>query len=1040
MTSISLQPARTLLAAILFAAASGVLGAEDLNLLPPGEGAGMLEAVLKREAFGALDRRKLAYEQVKTPEQIAAWQNERRDFFLRQLDGFPERTPLNAQVTGALDRGEYRIEKVIFESQPNHHVTALLYLPKTNAPCPGVLVPCGHSANGKAAEAYQRASILLAKNGLAVLCYDPIGQGERAQILKRDGKAAFNSTQEHTLVGIGSILLGTNTARHRIWDGMRALDYLASRPEVDPTRLGCTGNSGGGTLTSYLMALDDRIVAAAPSCYPTTFRELLEAAGPQDAEQNIFGQIAFGLDIPDYVLMRAPKPTLINAATLDQTFTIAGAWDLFRQGKRLYTRLGYANRIEFVEADAPHEFSTRLRVGATRWMRRWLLKIDDEIVEDPGAPILKDEEALCSPKGRVMLMPGERSVFELNAESESRLTAQRREFWSMTPRVEALEKVRLISGVRRLADLPAPKDRRLGTIQRAGYRIEKIVLEPEPGIQLPVLAFLPPKPDSDAYLYLSGKGKQADADAGGAIEQLVANGHVVLAVDLRGLGETENRGRKWYGGTFGQSAGEFYLAYLLGKSLVGLWAEDALVCGRFLRQFEVQGAPRKIHLIATGHAGVPALHAAALEPDLFTSVRLRETLASWAGLVRAPTAATHLITTVHGALKTYDLPDLVESIGAAKVTLEERVIATAGTDSGAVSGKRSGDLPLPADMAGWFEPPAEFANQFGTFRSPLSFANGIAVKTASDWSKRREEIRRRWHEIMGPWPDLISAPRIEFLASTRRENFTQHRIRIEIAPQQTSEGYLLVPEGKGKFPAVLVPFYDPETSVGLAKPNRDFAYQLTRRGFVTLSIGSPGGDARQPATGGAKCQPLSFLAYIASNCARALAHLPEVDPARIGIVGHSYGGKWAMFASCLDDGFACAAWSDPGIVFDEKRPNVNYWDPWYLGARDGTPRPTGLPSEQHPRTGAYAALVDQGLDLHELHALMAPRPFLVSGGSEDSPARWIALNHAIAVNRLLGFERRVAMTNRPKHDPTEESNEQIYRFFEHFLRPIRGGE
>jgi hypothetical protein len=249
-------------------------------------------------------------------------------------------------------------------------------------------------------------------------------------------------------------------------------------------------------------------------------------------------------------------------------------------------------------------------------------------------------------------------------------------------------------------------------------------------------------------------------------------------------------------------------------------------------------------------------------------------------------------------------------------------------------------------------------------------------------------------------------------------------------------GFLLLPDGKPKSPAVLAPYYDAETSVGLGKELRDFAYQLTRRGFVTLSIGSPGGDARKPDIGGAKCQPLSFLAYAAANCANALANLPEVDAARIGVVGHSYGGKWAMFASCFYDRFACAVWSDPGVIFDEKRPSINYWDPWYLGAQPDFVRPTGLPDEAHPRTGAYRALVEQGMDLQEIHALMAPRPFMVSGGSEDTPERWVALNHAVAVNRLLGYEHRVGMTNRPKHDPTPESNEQIYRFFEHFLMPV----
>ena len=223
----------------------------------------------------------------------------------------------------------------------------------------------------------------------------------------------------------------------------------------------------------------------------------------------------------------------------------------------------------------------------------------------------------------------------------------------------------------------------------------------------------------------------------------------------------------------------------------------------------------------------------------------------------------------------------------------------------------------------------------------------------------------------------------------------------------------------------------------MGKELRDFGYQLTKRGFVSLSIGSPGGSAREPDTGDAQCQPLSFHAYMAANCHRALARLPEVDADRIGIVGHSYGGKWAMFASCLYDEFACAAWSDPGIVFDETRPNVNYWDRWYLGKVPGTEREPGMPTEKNPRTGAYKRIIEQGHDLHELHALMCPRPFLVSGGAEDRPPRWKALNHSIAVNRLLGFTHRVAMSNRDGHAPTPESNEIIYRFFEHFLKNPR---
>lgn len=339
-------------------------------------------------------------------------------------------------------------------------------------------------------------------------------------------------------------------------------------------------------------------------------------------------------------------------------------------------------------------------------------------------------------------------------------------------------------------------------------------------------------------------------------------------------------------------------------------------------------------------------------------------------------------------------------------------------------------------LSSYFEPPPELANDFGNYRSPLLFENGEPVRNANDWAKRRVEIKRSWLKELGSWPELIPNPRIETLEKTNRDNFIQAKIKIELAHGQMGEGYLLIPQGEGPFPAVVVPFYEPETSIGLKGKQRDSAYQLARRGLVTLAIGSPGGDARKPAlSGGAECQPLFYLAYVAANCCNALAAMPEVDPMKIGIVGHSYGAKWAMFASCFYEKFACAAWSDGGVVWDESRPNVNYWEPWYLGRENGTHRKPGVITAENPRTGAYKRLVEGGHDLHEIDALMAPRPFLVSGGSEDGPERWRALNHSRAVNRLLGYDNRVAMTNRPTHDPTEESNAVIYEFFDHFLKP-----
>ncbi len=334
----------------------------------------------------------------------------------------------------------------------------------------------------------------------------------------------------------------------------------------------------------------------------------------------------------------------------------------------------------------------------------------------------------------------------------------------------------------------------------------------------------------------------------------------------------------------------------------------------------------------------------------------------------------------------------------------------------------------------FFEPPPDLQADLGNYRSPLLFADGREVRTPDDWQLRRDEILQSWHTLMGAWPESNPQPAVQYLETTRREDLTQHKVRIEVAPEvSTGDAYLLVPDGDGPFPAVLVVYYDAATGAGLDKELRDFGYQLAKRGFVTLSIGTPS-RTQYPSDQDVRLQPLSFLAFAATQCGNAVASLPQVDPRRIGIVGHSYGGKWAMFASCLSDRFACAAWSDGGVVFDERRGNVNYWEPWYLGFDPQRQRKPGIPSEENPRTGAYRQMVEAGHDLHELHALMAPRPFLVSGGSEDPPERWRALNHSIAVNRLLGYENRVGMTNRSGHTPTAESNEQVYQFFDHFLK------
>jgi len=342
-------------------------------------------------------------------------------------------------------------------------------------------------------------------------------------------------------------------------------------------------------------------------------------------------------------------------------------------------------------------------------------------------------------------------------------------------------------------------------------------------------------------------------------------------------------------------------------------------------------------------------------------------------------------------------------------------------------------------------PPEEFAGDGGDYRSPLLFEDGRRVENAAQWPERRAEILDQWTSLLGQWPPLITEPEVETLESETLDGYTRHRIRFLWTPEEATTGYLLVPESAEdgadrSHPAILTVFYNPETAAGLGRENRDFALQLTKRGFVTLSIGTTEAtEARTyslywPSLEAAEVEPLSMLAYAAANAWHVLAAHPKVDPERIGVTGHSFGGKWSMFASCLFEPFAAAAWSDPGIVFD-LRPSVNYWEPWYLGYHSPPWRERGVPGEENPARGLYPRLLAEGRDLHELHALMAPRPFFVSGGSEDPPSRWQALHHSIEVNRLLGHEGRVAMHNRPLHEPNPESNELIYRFFERELRP-----
>ncbi len=614
------------------------------------------------------------YEKTKTPEQIAQYQKDRKDFFFKQIGAFPERNPLNAVVTGTIQKEGYTIEKVRFESQPNFWVTATLYLPdetKYPKPWPGVLHSCGHNLNGKAAVRLQRGSALMALNGMAVLSFDPIDQGERIQFTTPKPPLSVDA---HNLLGIGSMALGRNTSWFEIWDGMRGIDYLQSRPDINPKMIGACGLSGGGTQTAFLMALDERIEVAASMCYLTSLTGMYRRGNPEaDAEQHVFGQLDFGMDHPDYCIMHAPKPTLIGCATKD-FFPIKETWDTYRYSKRMFGLLGYPERMNLAETYNTHGFDQLLREATVRFMRRFLVggseavvgpNKADPIVEPDGDLELTDEELYVTPKGNIQDIPGARTTFDINRDYAKELAAKRAELWSQTQEDEMRVKVRQLAKFRQSKDIPVLtvlSSEDVTELITAGEgqtpvlaTATRIVFQVEPKLYLTALWLVPHNADmSKATLFVSDNGK---ADGAEMVNSLLASGKPVLTVDLRGYGETQQFKQPYFSNDhFGQDGCDCYFAFNLNKTYVGFRAEDLYSLNRFLRtELKATG----VECIAVNEASIPALHAEFCEPETFDHLTVVNTLVSWTNMVEnGGYSTTPFASVVFGALQVYDLPDL----------------------------------------------------------------------------------------------------------------------------------------------------------------------------------------------------------------------------------------------------------------------------------------------------------------------------------------------------------------------------------------------
>ncbi len=590
--------------------------------------------------------------------------------FWKLIGGMPEKTPLNARTVGSLERQGYRLEKVVYESQPNFHISANLYIPAAGRPpYPGVLFQMGHTTNGKAGDLYQRCCQALARLGYLVLGFDPMGQGERTYYPgSRPSLSRLGADEEHTYPARQMLLKGDTSTRLQLWDSVRSLDYLASHPLVDPARLASTGQSGGGTNTMLLAAVDDRLAVAAVSCGNTENIACANFNPPgstDDGEQNFIASGPIGFDRWDLLYPLAPKPLLVLASDKDFFGTyspnyIASGWEEFQKLEKIYRTMSRADRIAWFGTPLPHGLAYDMRLRIYNWFERWLKHSDRMINEEPPTSPEPEEALFVSPKGNVVLSFGGETPFSMNK--------------------------------KRLLDRsPAPLDRLLGverpslpagavTLSRASFRstkIEAVEFAATPQVWIPAWLFQPRQPDrSKPVVVILEPAGRSQWHEGEFYDRLASEGCVVCAPDLRGIGDLTpefSRGAARHARPHISAEHWAWSALILGKPLAGQRVTDILAIVRGLgARAEWKG--RRIVVAARGFLTVPALMAAALEPAI-GGLYLAGGLISFRDVIDTEKYVCPMGNFVPDLLKHTDLPELVTGLAPRRVVLAGAVNA-----------------------------------------------------------------------------------------------------------------------------------------------------------------------------------------------------------------------------------------------------------------------------------------------------------------------------------------------------------------------------
>lgn len=620
-------------------------------LIPYGD---MLQNVYARLADAAGERRRAEWSRIATPDDARGYVARARERVLRAFGPIPERTPPKPQITGELLRDGVRMQKVLIEVMPGWHATLLVYR-RADAPAserqPAILHLCGHNPEGKSCLNGQRLNLSLALLGMTAIILDPFGQGERKQF----PRLGFSPVREHNLAGKLLDLDGEFFGAWRVRDAMSAVDYLLTRADVDPERIGVTGASGGGTLASYAFALDERIAAAAPACYITTFQRNFANELPVDAEQVPPGLWAGGADMADLLIARAPAPALILAVEND-FFDARGAAESHADLQRIHGLLGTPGHAGLLVGPGDHALGPALREAACQFFATYFLGATTKTAV-PQCDTWAESELIVTPTGQVADLPGEETIAPYLQRRAATLAAARR------PTPEAI--ARFLRESLQLQETPVAPDVRILRNRWQGQRISRLALPTAPGCEAilhiadPAGALFHLPAEDDAFLYVAHL--DAESELAAPLPGAPADAKRLYALDVRGIGKSRPLTCDHHDDFFAMYDSDYFYdanGRLLSSPLCGGRVRDVLAAVALLRS----RCQRDLSIAGYGLGALLVAYAMGVSTAGVARIHLAGVPRAWSdyfhgGDVRWPQSIM-----IPGMLRVFDLPDLYAAL------------------------------------------------------------------------------------------------------------------------------------------------------------------------------------------------------------------------------------------------------------------------------------------------------------------------------------------------------------------------------------------